>query len=85
MKNCEAFSLTSFGTGKYDCVMNTREWFGFLPLTNILVITGCSFLLLIISAITSPTLSRILISSLDCTLQYFCRHHSYDSSINEGF
>ena len=26
------FSLTSFGTLKYDCVIKTREMFSFLPL-----------------------------------------------------
>ena len=47
------FSLTSFGTLKYDCVIKTRELLNFLPLINNSVTTGFSFLLLIISATIS--------------------------------
>ena len=34
MKKWVEFSLTSFGTLKYDCVINTIEMFSFLPLVN---------------------------------------------------
>ena len=34
LKEWVAFSLTSFGTLKYDCVIETREMFNFLPLIN---------------------------------------------------
>ena len=47
------FSLTSFGTLKYDCVIKTTEMFNFLPLINSSVTTGLIILLLIISAIIS--------------------------------
>ena len=30
-KKCVQFSLTSFGTLKYDCVIKSSEMFGFLP------------------------------------------------------
>ena len=57
---CVEISLTSFGTLKYDCVINSIEIFNFLPLTNNSVTTGFSFLLLIISAITSSKTINIL-------------------------
>ena len=47
------FNPTSFGTLKYDWVINTIEILSFLPLMNNSVTTGLSFLLLIISAIMS--------------------------------
>ena len=34
MKKWVVFNVTFFGTLKNDCVINTREIFGFLPLTN---------------------------------------------------
>ena len=34
MKKCVVFSLTSFGTAKNDCVMNTKEILNLLPLIN---------------------------------------------------
>ena len=34
IKKWVVFSLTSFGTLKYDCVIKTREIFNFLPLIN---------------------------------------------------
>ena len=37
------FSLTSFGTLKYDWVIKTREIFNFLPLINNSVTTEFSF------------------------------------------
>ena len=52
-KKCVEFSLTSFGTLKYDCVMKTIEMFNFLPLKTNSVTTGINFLSLIISAIMS--------------------------------
>ena len=48
IKKWVEFSLTSFGTLKYDCVPKTREMFNFLPLWNNSVVTEFSFLLLII-------------------------------------
>ena len=53
MKKWVEFSLTSFGTLKYDCVMKTIEYFNFLPLINKSVTTGFNFLLIMISAIKS--------------------------------
>ena len=50
---CVEFSLTSFGTLKYDYITKTIEMFNFLPLINNSVTTGLSFLLLAISAIMS--------------------------------
>ena len=52
--------LTSFGTLKYDCVINTIETFNVLPLINNSVTTGVSFLLLIISAnVSSKTINTL--------------------------
>ena len=48
------FSLTSFGTLKYDYVIKTKEMSNFIPLINNSVTTEFSFVLLIISAIISP-------------------------------
>ena len=50
-KVCSVFSITSFGTKKYDYVMNIKEIFNFLISSS--MTTGWSFLLLIISAIIS--------------------------------
>ena len=52
-KKCAEFSLTSFGTLKYDFVIKTIEMINFLPLINNSVTTGLSVLLLNISAIIS--------------------------------
>ena len=41
------FSLTSFGTLKYDFVIKAREMFSFLPLINNSVTIEFTFLLLI--------------------------------------
>ena len=76
IKNWEVFSLTSFGTFKYDCLIKTREMFNFLPLINNSVTIEFSFLLLIISAIISSKIINVL-RSLYCTHQYFCKHLSY--------
>ena len=43
MKKWVEFSLTSFGTLKYDCVIKTREMFSFLPLINNSVTIEFSF------------------------------------------
>ena len=59
LKKCVQFSLTSFATFKYNFVIKTIEIFHFLPLINIPVTTGFSFLLLIISPIISSK-SKIL-------------------------
>ena len=40
MKNWGEFSLTFFGTLKYDCVKKTAEMLDFLPLINNSVTTG---------------------------------------------
>ena len=48
-----AFSLTFFGTAKLKYVIEIREMFSFLPLINSFVAIGLSFLLLVISTITS--------------------------------
>ena len=50
---CVQFSLTSFGTLNYDCVIKTIEILSFRPLINNSVTTGLIFLLLVISAIIS--------------------------------
>ena len=60
------FSLTYLGTLTYDCVINAREIFSFLPLINNSVAIGLNILLLIISPITS---SKMLF--LYCIHQYF--------------
>ena len=62
IKKCVVFSLTSFGTLKYDCVIKTRQIFNFLPLMNNYVTIEFSFLLLIISAIISSKTISILFS-----------------------
>ena len=57
------FSLTCFGTLKYDRLIKTRERFSFLPLINNSVTTELSFSLLSISAIIlskTNNISRIL-------------------------
>ena len=59
-KKCVEFSLTSFGTLKYDCVINAIEVFNFLPLINNLVTIEFRFLLLIGSAIISSKTINIL-------------------------
>ena len=46
-KKCAVFSLTSFGTLKYDCAIKTSEMCNLMPLINNSVTTGLSFLLLI--------------------------------------
>ena len=47
------FSLTYFGTLKYDCVIKTIEMLSFLPLISNSVTNGLSILLLIISELIS--------------------------------
>ena len=51
IKKCVEFSLTSFSSLKYECVIKTMEILSFLPLMNTSLTIGFSFLLLIISAI----------------------------------
>ena len=43
MKKCVDFNGTSFGTLKYDCVINAIEILSFLPLINNSVTTGFNF------------------------------------------
>ena len=62
MKKWVVFSLTFFGTLKYDFVINVREIFNFLALINNYVVIEFSFLLLIISAIISSKTISILFS-----------------------
>ena len=60
MKKWVVFSLTPFGTIKYDCIIKTIEMFNFLPLINSSVTIEFSFLLLIISPIISSKNINIL-------------------------
>ena len=53
MKECVVFSLTSFGTLKYDCVIKAIEMLNFLPLINNSATIGVNVLILIMSAIIS--------------------------------
>ena len=53
IKKWVEFSLTSFGTLKYDRVIKATKIFNFLSLINNSVTIGLSSLLLIISAIKS--------------------------------
>ena len=46
MKKCAVFRLASFGTLKYDCVMNVIEVFNFLPLINNSVTIGLIFFIM---------------------------------------
>ena len=48
MKKCVVFSLTSFGTLKYDCVIKAIEMLNFLPLINKSATIGVNLLILII-------------------------------------
>ena len=59
IKNCVVFSLTSFCTGKYDCVMKTKEVFYFQPLMNDSM--GKAFLLLILLMFISSNTLRIFL------------------------
>ena len=79
MKKLVEFSLTSFGSLKYDYVLKTIEMFNFLPLINNSIATGFSFLLLIILAIiSSKTINNFY---LHCILQYFYKHLAYHLSV----
>ena len=60
MKKWLEFSLTSFGTLRYDYVIKTKEMFSFLPVINNSIIIEFSFLLLMISAIISSKTINIL-------------------------
>ena len=71
IKKCVEFSLTSFGTLKYDCVIKTIGMFNFLPQINNSVTIGFSFLLLIIQQSYHQKLLILYASFLDCILQYF--------------
>ena len=44
VKKCVAFNLTSFGKGKYDCAINTKEIISFQSLINKSVTIGRGFL-----------------------------------------
>ena len=71
LKKWVVFSLTSFGTFKYDCVIKTREMFNFLPLINKSVTFEFSFLLLIISAIIPSKTINIFCSLLNWIIHLF--------------
>ena len=43
IKKCVEFSLTSFGTLKYDCVIKTIEMINFISLINNSVSIGSTF------------------------------------------
>ena len=60
IKKCVQFSLTSFVTLKYDCVIKAIEMFYFLALINNSVTIIFSFLVLIISAVISSKTINIL-------------------------
>ena len=77
MKKWVEFSLISFGTLKYDCVIKTREMFNFLPLINNSDTIEFSFLLLIISAIISSKTIKFLRFNPYCIHQHFCKHLAY--------
>ena len=77
IKKWVVFSLTSFGTLKYDYVIKTREIFNFQFLINNSAIIEFSFLLLIIYAIISSKTINTLFFYEDCIYQYFCKHHAY--------
>ena len=78
---CVVFSLTSFGTSKYDCAIKTIEILSFLPLINNSVTAGLSYLLPIISAIISSKIINTLRLFRDYILQYFCKHLAYHLNI----
>ena len=71
------FSLTSFGTLKYDCIIIASEMFNFLRQMNNSVTTGLSFLLLIKSAVIISKTINTLRFFLDRILQYFHKHLAY--------
>ena len=66
MKKCVIFSLASFGTRMYDCVLSTIKIFSFQPLVNNLVTTGWCILLLIPSEIISSNTINCFCSFRDC-------------------
>ena len=72
------FSIRSFGTLMYDCVINTTEIFNFLSLINNSVTIEFSFLLLIITAIISPKTINILRS---LSTLYYSLYSSTEYSI----
>ena len=70
IKKCVVFSLTSFDTLKYHCVIKTVEMFNFLPLINSSVTIGLIFLLLIIYQQSyHQKVLALYVSSLGCILQ----------------
>ena len=68
IKKCVVFSLTSFGTLKYDCVIKAIEILSSLLLINSSVTIWSSFSLLIISA--------LILSKTTNTLYFSPRLHS---------
>ena len=81
IKKWVEFSLTSFGTLTYDCVIKAREMFNFLPLINNSVIIEFSLLVLIISATRSSktinNLHSLSILDLPIFLLTFCIWFEY--------
>ena len=80
MKKWVEFSLLSFGTLTFHCVVRTIEMFNFVPLRNNSVTTGFSFLLSIISSYHQK-LFIFCDFYLYCILQYFHKHVTYRFSI----
>ena len=78
---CVEFSLISFGTLMYDCVIKTIQMFDYLHIISNSASTGFIFLLLIISAIISSEIINTLRFFLDCILQFFSKYLAYHLSI----
>ena len=74
MKKWVEFSLTSFETLKYDCVIKTREMSNFVHVVNKSVTIEFSFLLLITSAIISSKTINILRSLSSLYSLIFFKH-----------
>ena len=61
-KKCVEFSLTYFGTLKYDCVIKISEMLNFLPLINSYVTIGLSFF--VINHISNHIIKKKKINTL---------------------
>ena len=67
----------TFGTARYECLMNTEEMFSFLPWINGSVAIDLTVLLLSISAIISSNATNSFWFFQDSSHKYFYRCHSY--------
>ena len=81
MKKWVEFSLTSFGTLNYDCVIKTIEIFNFVPPIKNSVTTGFIYLLLIRQQSYHQKLLMFYVFYLDCIHQYFYKHIAYHLNI----